>query len=200
MQLSVAMASTAILDRMQALVIDPDPEWLEQRRLMGGDRWDEVWEGVLHVVPTPTSVHQRFELDLAIALREPVRARGLVLCTQLAIYLGEKNYRTPDITILPESEIREIGCTTADIVIEVLSPRDESRKKLAFYAAHGISEVWLVEPVSRTTEVYVLRGDQYYVALPNRAGVVEAPRLGLELSVVEGPRLRLAWDGGAADV
>ena len=65
----------------------------------------------------------------------------------------------------------------------------------------GISEVWLVDPVTRAIEVYVLRGDVYFTALPGRSGIIEAPRLALALSVVvHGPRLRLAWDGGSADV
>jgi len=185
---------------MQALLIDPDPAWLERRRREGNDVWDEVWEGVLHVVPTPTNVHQRFEFELAYALRDLARAHGLVICPQMSIYLGETNYRIPDITVLKSEDVNEIGCTHAELVIEVLSPRDESRKKLPFYAERGISEVWLVDPVTRAIEVYVLRGDVYFTALPGRSGIIEAPRLALALSVVDGPRLRLAWDGGSADV
>jgi len=194
------MASADILERMQALLIDPDPAWLERRRREGNDVWDEVWEGVLHVVPTPTNVHQCFEFELARLLREVARAHDLVICPQLSVCLGETNYRIPDITVLKPEDVNEIGCTRAELVIEVLSPRDESRKKLPFYAERGISEAWLVDPVTRAIEVYVLRGDVYYTALPARSGLIEAPRLALELSVVDGPKLRVAWNGGSADV
>lgn len=43
------------------VVLDPQPDWLEQRRRTGADRWDEVWDGVAHVPPMPTTSHQRFE-------------------------------------------------------------------------------------------------------------------------------------------
>lgn len=35
---------------MRVLLLDPDPKWLEERRRLGHDRFDEVWDGVLHVV------------------------------------------------------------------------------------------------------------------------------------------------------
>ena len=39
---------------------------LEQRRRKGHDIFDEMWEGVLHMVPQPSSAHQRMEFDLAV--------------------------------------------------------------------------------------------------------------------------------------
>jgi len=38
---------------------DVPPELLAWRRRTGADRWDEVWEGVLHMAPSPTNDHQR---------------------------------------------------------------------------------------------------------------------------------------------
>jgi Uma2 family endonuclease len=190
------MASTAILSDMQALLIDPDPAWLEERRRSGVDRWDEVWEGVLHVVPPPSSVHQRVEFALARVLAEIAERHELEAVPQLGMFQAERNYRQPDIVVLRPADILDHGCEGAELAVEVLSPHDESRKKLPFYASRGIP----VDPVTRATEVYVLRGGTYFAVLPNRAGIVEAPRLGLELSVIDGPRLRLAWQGGSADV
>lgn len=194
------MASVAILSDMQALLIDPDPRWLEERRRNGLDSRDEVWEGVLHVVPPPSSSHQRVEFALARVLAQIAERHELEVLPELGMFQAELNYRKPDIVVLRPDHVLEHGCERAELVVEVLSPRDESRKKLTFYAERGIPEVWLVDPVTRATEVYVLRGGAYYIALPNRAGIIEAPRLELELSVIDGPKLRLAWQGGSADV
>jgi hypothetical protein len=46
---------------MRTLVLDPPTaglgELLERRRRSGLDRLDEVWEGVLHMVPAPSGEH-----------------------------------------------------------------------------------------------------------------------------------------------
>lgn len=46
----------------------PPPELealLERRRRAGVDRLDEVWQGVLHVVPGPSLEHARISTQLA---------------------------------------------------------------------------------------------------------------------------------------
>lgn len=46
---------------MATLVLGPTPPeltgFLERRRSMGQDRFDEVWEGVYHVAPAPNAWH-----------------------------------------------------------------------------------------------------------------------------------------------
>jgi Uma2 family endonuclease len=194
------MASTGILSDMRALLLEPDRKWLEQRRRDGLDSRDEVWEGVLHVVPPTTSRHQLVQRDLVFALARIVEPLGLEVCWELSVYPKDTNYRIPDITVVRREAIQNIGCSSAELVVEVLSSSDESRDKLPFYAAQQVGEVWLVDPITRATEVYVLRGGAYFAVLPNRLGIIDAPRLELELSVIDGPRLRLAWQAGSADV
>jgi|HubBroStandDraft_6_1064221.scaffolds.fasta_scaffold05499_2 hypothetical protein len=57
---------------MPTLVLDPQPAWverlLEERRRSGADRRDEVWEGVLHVIPPPSVEHERFAHALHVIL------------------------------------------------------------------------------------------------------------------------------------
>ena len=36
--------------------------------LMGDDRYEEMWEGVLHLVPQPARWHQRFASELLVIL------------------------------------------------------------------------------------------------------------------------------------
>ena len=45
---------------MSVLVLDENQigAVLEDRRKRGADRWDEMWDGVLHMVPPPGSAHQ----------------------------------------------------------------------------------------------------------------------------------------------
>jgi hypothetical protein len=58
--------------RMRALVLDPDTsgleEMLERRRRSGLDRLDEVWDGVLHMVPAPSFAHASVTHQVGVAL------------------------------------------------------------------------------------------------------------------------------------
>jgi Uma2 family endonuclease len=180
-----------------------DPNWLEERRRHGLDRFDEVWDGVLHVVPFPTTDHQRFEGSLGRVLYPIAVRSGLEILYRTAIYDSidsDENYRGPDISVVDSKHVAKRGIEArAELVVEVLSPRDESRKKLPFYAKCGILEVWLVDPITRVIEVFVLR-EAKYVAAETRGGLVVAPRLGLELCTIDGPKLRISWAGGTAEI
>lgn len=50
---------------------------------------------------------------------------------------------------------------TAALVIEIISPDDESRQKLAFYAKHHVDEVLIVDPAGRTVTWLALREGEY---------------------------------------
>lgn len=42
---------------MRAVMLDVPQALLEERRARGADRWDEMWEGELHMVPLPSEQH-----------------------------------------------------------------------------------------------------------------------------------------------
>lgn len=43
---------------MKAVMPSALPDVLAFRKRTGADRWDEMWEGVLHMPPVPTPEHQ----------------------------------------------------------------------------------------------------------------------------------------------
>ena len=200
------MASAGIVDAMQTLLLKPDDhvrEWLEERRRNGVDQRDEVWDGVLHVVPPPFYEHQAFESDLERVLYPLATACGLRIAHEVGVFLrsDDKDYRVPDLAISDPRYISERGVEArAEIVIEVLSPDDESRKKFAFYASCEVPEVWIVHPTTKAIEVYALHGGAYAELPAARDGTIEAPRLGLTLRVVDGPKLRISWADGSAEI
>jgi Uma2 family endonuclease len=189
---------------MRALLLEPDPKWLEERRRLGRDRFDEVWDGVLHVVPSPNAEHQGFEGDLEAVLRPLVIPLGFKVFHNLDLLdrtKGDFNYRQPDIAIVSPSDVMSRGINGhAELVIEIRSPNDESYEKVPFYEMCKIPEYWIVHPVTRELEVFVLRRGKYVTAKPDANGVVTAPRFGLQLSIVDGPKLRIAWADGSAEI
>jgi len=58
---------------------------LEERRRLGHDRFDEVWEGVLHLVPFPSTRHQAIIRRLVRALEAVAERRGQAT---LEIFIG----------------------------------------------------------------------------------------------------------------
>ena len=185
---------------MRAVWLDV-PEWfLEERRRLGWDKKDELWDGVLHMVPPLSSAHQRRVADLFAALAAIAKRLGLEIWGDATgIYGGDNNWRIPDVTLARPEHVSERGLESAVLVVEMLSPNDESRDKLAFYARVGVREVWIIDPHSRAFEIYALGADGY-AQVPILAGAAISPALGVTLAVVDGPRLRLTDGTDHADI
>src|SRR5512142_586587 len=105
------MTSTAKLERMRAVILEVPEHWLEERRRAGADRRDEVWDGVLHMVPQPGFQHQMFAADLEATLRPLAHARGFLIVHETGVFgsLDEKNYRVPDISIVDRTHASKRG-------------------------------------------------------------------------------------------
>lgn len=150
---------------MATLVLGtPPPELealLERRRVAGVDRLDEVWQGVRHMVPGPSFEHARVSQQLAELLGPPARAAGL-MAAMAEFNLGESEYdfRVPD-GGLHRPGAAGVWLSTAAVVVEILSPDDESWQKLPFYAAHHVDEVLFVDPAERSVAWLALRDGDY---------------------------------------
>lgn len=133
---------------MPTLVLDPQPAWverlLEERRRSGADRRDEVWEGVLHVIPPPSVEHERLAHGLHVVLEPHAVAADLVVVGTVAVG-AEGNYRVPDLALLRPGYAPQWNLTAA-LVVEIVSHRDDTWEKLPFYAGHRVDEVIIVAP------------------------------------------------------
>ena len=151
-------ATVGSLEPVPTLVLDPPPAdfeaLLERRRKLGQDLLDEVWEGVYHMNPAPHQRHAHVAQQLAELLGAPAREAGLV--PMISIFnLGEPDdYRVPDGGLFRPGP-DEVYVPTAELVIEIVSPGDESWQKLGFYAAHDVGELLIVDPQER--QVHWLR-------------------------------------------
>ncbi|MGI8903511.1 MAG: Uma2 family endonuclease [Solirubrobacteraceae bacterium] len=148
---------------MPTLIPDPLPveveALLERRREWGADRHDEVWEGVLHMSPPPSSRHELLVVQLTAALLPLAKAQGLAVLGAAGIGVKD-NHRVPDLTLL-RSPIEPQWQPTAALAVEVLSWREPAAKKLDFYATHHVDELLIVNPNKRQIEWLVLREGAY---------------------------------------
>jgi Uma2 family endonuclease len=174
---------------------DPPAEvqaWLDRRRALGQDLFDEVWEGEYHVAPAPHRRHGDVDDQLAAILRPTARAVGLWPSGPLNIGAPD-DYRVPDRAYVrtrdaatfteiprglrprtpslsgelalppPGRSARSARLTpTAAIVVEIVSPGDETRSKSGFYFAAGVEELLVVDPEARTAEWWS-RGTEGFV-------------------------------------
>jgi Uma2 family endonuclease len=147
-----------------------------------------------HLVPPPGTSHQVFAGALEQVLVLRAKPQGLMVIRELGLYASDKNYRTPDLVVVDPKHLSARGAErTVEIAIEILSPNDESRDKLPFYAACGVLEVWLIDPVSRDVDIRLLDDN-------HAAAHAESRVLGLRFERLPAPLLRIAWPGGAADI
>ncbi|MGI9120682.1 MAG: Uma2 family endonuclease [Acidimicrobiales bacterium] len=130
-------------------------------------------------------------------------AEGWWFPTRLVLFAADDDYRVPDIAVYRPEQASERGIDgTAELVVELRSPRDESYDKLDWYAAWGIAEVVLIHPHTREVERYTLRGGTYRLVQPDTEGMVTCQVLGVRLGPVEGsagPRLRIHDEGTVTD-
>ena len=162
------------LGTVPTFVHDPPPAEFEallaRRHRLGQDLLDEVWEGVYHMNPAPHRSHAQIAQQLAVLLDGPAREAGLD--PMISIFnLGEpSDYRVPDGGVFRPGP-DEVYAPTAALVVEIISPDDQTWEKLGFYAAHGVEELLIVDPQERQLHWLGLRAGGEYRPL-ERSGLI----------------------------
>jgi Uma2 family endonuclease len=141
---------------MAALILDKSLErrLIARRRRLGIDRFDEVWDGVYVMSPPPDIEHQVFGFDLVEVLKVIVKQTGLgEVFSGVAISDRmddwKKNFRVPDASVFlndnPAKDCETFWFGGPDLAIEIVSPKDRSRKKIPFYEKVGTRELLIVD-------------------------------------------------------
>lgn len=141
---------------MKTVVLGEQPlitEWLERRRVLGQDRYDEVWEGSYHVAPNARHEHGVAALQIMIELEQDARRQGLISTGPFNLGEGEDDYRVPD-GGWTRGTPQGLYVPTAEAVLEVLSPDDETYGKVDFYFRRGVREVLIAHPTERWVRCY----------------------------------------------
>jgi Uma2 family endonuclease len=125
----------------------------------------ELIAGVLFMTPPPGYKHDNAVSRLnrlMLAHLSNTRDKGTVYVPRAAIWTSPNTYLEPDLFYVSaetESRLQPNHRTTADLVIEVISPGSaiyDRNTKADTYAALGVRELWLVDEHNKTIEVRVL--------------------------------------------
>ena len=130
----------------------------------------ELIAGVLYMSPPPEYTHDNIITRLIRLITLELARHGVpgkLHVPRAAIWTSDRTYLEPDlfyVSAATEARLDPKHRTTADLVIEVISPGSavyDRNTKADTYAALGVKELWLVDEIAETVEVRTLRGDRY---------------------------------------
>jgi len=139
----------------------------------------EIIHGALHVMPRPARPHTNAASNLGALLVPPLRfgtggPGGWVILHEPELHLGPRPDKlVPDLAgwrraRMPDAVGVESTPAHYDIVpdwiCEILSAGTEvvdRGDKMPIYAREGVSHAWLVDPVSKTLEMFRLEGNRW---------------------------------------
>ena len=124
----------------------------------------ELIDGRIYYMAPPKTVHQRLisKLNQKIAnYIDSKKGACEVIPAPFAVFLYEddKNYVEPDISVIcDKSKLNERGLNGApDWILEIVSPSNphmDYNIKLFKYRTAGVREYWIINPATRTINVY----------------------------------------------
>lgn len=171
-------------------------DWTEVEYLaLDTNRLVELSEGEVEVLEMPSNFHQlllgRLFFVFSLFLRQ--NKLGFVRFSALRVRLWPGKIREPDLIFMSAAHADRVGETywgVPDLVAEIISESDENLDrviKMEEYARAGIPEYWIIDPYTRTVEVYLLQGEAYQLSIKlTEDGVLTSAQLpGFELSVRE---------------
>ncbi|HEV1286322.1 MAG TPA: Uma2 family endonuclease [Bryobacteraceae bacterium] len=120
----------------------------------------ELDEGELITLTRPGTDHGRIERRLLMILQTYLdnRGTGEAFGPDILFVLGPNTKRAPDVSVV----LREVGSVkeiagAPEIAAEILSPSNtkrEMKRKLGQFFATGCKLAWIVDPKTRTVEVW----------------------------------------------
>jgi Putative restriction endonuclease len=133
---------------------------IAERRRLGLDKQDEMWDGVLHMNLPGNTNHQRTEMRLALCLEPLARQSGLELLVEAGLFdpavEENKSFWVPDLVVFPPSVASDRGVEgRATLAIEIRSPGDESFDKIPHYSRIGVAELLIIDRDERTVRRWV---------------------------------------------
>ena len=133
-----------------------------------GPRYQLI-EGDLYMSPAPNRIHQQISANLQYLLTHWVRTHpgsGKIYDAPFDVYLDNENVFQPDLLLVrPEkfNLLTKAGLEGApDLVVEILSPRTKHvdlGPKRKIFAAKGVTELWIIDPIVQTLSVFRLQDD-----------------------------------------
>ena len=145
----------------------------------------EIIDGEVVMMAPPTTAHQLISGELFAQLHAYLKGKTCrAIPAPFAVRLFERDGDSPenvdtmvepDISIVCDpSKLDQHGCKGApDMVVEILSPstrRHDRMTKFNLYQRAGVQEYWIVDPINKDVQSFVLEDGRYSVKEFGTAG------------------------------
>jgi len=163
-----------ILDQKKRYTYADYLTWLDDKRR-------ELLDGFIRLMsPAPTTTHAQISFNLILFLGSYIKSNNghcQAFTAPFDVRLPKKpdeiadnkiyTVVQPDICVIcDESKIDERGCLGApDLVVEILSMSSQKydlNDKFNLYEAAGVREYWVVSPMDKAVNVFILQNDGKY--------------------------------------
>jgi Uma2 family endonuclease len=146
----------------------PGLRWTEKQFVEWSfGRFDAEWVNGEVILMAPVSnEHDDLDTWLISVLRQFVEAHelGVIRHNMFVRLPRRRRRRVPDLMFIAEGTRKRIRPTVIegppDLIMEIVSPDSQNRDrrdKYLEYEVAGVREYWLIDPLSRTLDVYALR-------------------------------------------
>lgn len=147
----------------------------------------ELLNGKIVMMSSPSVNHSQVASNIYYAFRNYLKGKTCRAFNDgVDVYLTDDDRVIPDAMIVCNRDIIRLdGIHGApDLIVEVLSPgtaKNDRGYKKSLYEKSGVKEYWIVDPVSRTLEAYILSDggyslDEIYALYPTGLGVTDRER------------------------
>lgn len=149
---------------------------IAERKRLGQDRYDEVWEGMYVLPSLPSNAHQELVDDLGVIFHETVKKEGRGK-SYPGVNVSDRrsrwkdNYRCPDVAVVLRDG-HAVDCGThfylgPDFLVEIESPGDDTEDKVPFYSKIGVRELLIIHRDSRILRLLRYDGEDLIEVKPS---------------------------------
>ena len=128
---------------------------------------EELIDGAMKMMAPASAGHTNVSGNIFYLFKKHLNGKKCVpISGGLLVHLTDKDRFVPDMMVVCDRDkIRRNGVYGApDLVVEVLSPstaKNDKGYKKTVYESSGVPEYWIVGPVGRSIEVYLLQDSRY---------------------------------------
>jgi Uma2 family endonuclease len=154
----------------------------------GTDNRYELFDGELILMNPPTGLHALIIFGISEFLMTEIRRQNLpwIALQMFGVRTAWRRSRLPDLcvtTLARANELREVSAVLdsgALLVVEVVSPdsvKTDYRYKRTEYAAAGVPEYWIIDPISNKVSILQLVEGLYEETVYQGDEVLRSPLL-----------------------
>lgn len=172
-----------LIDQMNKTLAEEGEKRREYRELVHENVKAEFINGEIIFHSPVKRKHWRVSMNLCIKLGAFVNENGLgeVGSEKVMISLTRNDYE-PDIVFFSKEKAEafeddQMIFPAPDFIVEILSESTEKydrNEKFIDYAAHGVSEYWIIDPEAKTLEQYVNLDSKFSLSVKLQKGSVES--------------------------